>query len=85
METKLSSKGQVVLPVSFRRKLDLREGDALDLRVDGSSIVLTPRRKPSGKARIITDPVTGLPALKAPEGAPVLRSKDVREMLADFP
>ena len=85
METTISSKGQVVLPAAFRRKLDLREGDAIDARVDGGSIVLTPRRKPSGKARIVADPLTGLPALKAPDGAPVLRSKDVRDMLADFP
>jgi AbrB family looped-hinge helix DNA binding protein len=85
METNISSKGQVVLPAALRRRLDLREGDALDVRIDGASIVLTPRRKRAGTPRIITDPVTGLPALKAPDGAPVLRSKDVREMLADFP
>jgi AbrB family looped-hinge helix DNA binding protein len=85
METKFSSKGQVVLPASFRRKLDLRAGDAMEARIDGTSIVLTPRRKRVGKARIVTNPLTGLPALKAPDGAPVLRSKDVREMLADFP
>jgi AbrB family looped-hinge helix DNA binding protein len=85
METKVSSKGQVVLPASFRRKLDLREGDPLDVRIDGASIVLTPRRKRAGQATIVTSPLSGLPALKAPEGAPILRSKDVREMLADFP
>ena len=85
MQTKVSTKGQVVLPGPLRRKLDLRAGDALDVRIDGVAIVLTPRRKRAGKARIVTDPLTGLPALKAPDGAPVLRSKDVGEMLADFP
>jgi AbrB family looped-hinge helix DNA binding protein len=85
MQTRISTKGQVVLPASFRRKLDLREGDALDARIDGAAIVLTPQRKRTGKARIVTSPLTGLPALKAPDGAPVLRSKAVREMLADFP
>lgn len=85
METRVSSKGQVVLPAVFRRKLDLREGDALDVRVDGASLVLTPRRKRAGQAKIVISPLTGLPALKAPKGSPVLRSKDVREMLADFP
>ena len=84
MQTRISTKGQVVLPASFRRKLDLRAGDALDVRIDGAAIVLTPRKR-AGKARIVTDPLTGLPALKAPDGAPVLRSKDVREMLVDFP
>jgi len=85
METRISSKGQVVLPAAFRRKLDLRAGDAIEAHVDGGSIVLTPRRKRSEKATIITDPLTGLPALKAPAGAPILRSKDVLAMLADFP
>jgi AbrB family looped-hinge helix DNA binding protein len=85
METRISSKGQVVLPAAFRRKLDLRPGDAMEAHVDGRSIILAPRRKRAGKARIIIDPLTGLPALKAPDGAPVLRSKDIREMLADFP
>jgi AbrB family looped-hinge helix DNA binding protein len=82
METTISSKGQVVLPAAFRRKLDLRPGDAIEAGVDGSSIILTPRRKRAGKARIVTDPLTGLPALKAPDGAPVLRSRDVRKMLS---
>jgi AbrB family looped-hinge helix DNA binding protein len=85
METTISSKGQVVLPAAFRRKLDLREGDEIDARVDGGSIILTPRRKRAGRARIVSNPLTGLPALKAPDGAPFLRSKDVRDMLADFP
>ena len=85
METKLSSKGQVVLPASLRRKLDIRPGDALEVRIDGRNIVLSPRRKPAGKARIVVSPFSGLPALKGPDGAPVLRSRDVREILADFP
>jgi len=85
METKISSKGQVVLPAAFRRRLDLRAGDSIEARVDGSSIVLTPRRRRAGKARITTDPLTGLPVLDVEGDAPVLTSEDVAEMLADFP
>lgn len=85
MKTKISSKGQVVLPASFRRKLDLRAGDAMEARIDGTSIVLTPRHRRAGKSKIITDPLTGLPVLDVEGDVPVLTSEAVAEMLADFP
>lgn len=40
-------------------------------------------RKRGEQATIVPNPLTGLPALNAPDGAPVLRSKDVLEMLGD--
>jgi AbrB family looped-hinge helix DNA binding protein len=85
MKTKLSTKGQVVLPVQIRRKLGLQTGDPLDTEVEGGRIVLTPRRPRSRKARITVDPVTGLPVLSAGFEAPLLSSKQVREILAEFP
>lgn len=85
MQTKVSTKGQVVLPASVRRKLGLRAGDQLEVKTANGSIVLTPRKRRSKKAIISTDPTTGLPVLKAEPGAPVLTSKQVEEMLADFP
>jgi AbrB family looped-hinge helix DNA binding protein len=85
METKISTKGQVVLPVTLRRKLGLRAGDPLDAKVEAGRIVLTPRRKRKFKARIIKDPITGLPVHDAGPDAPVLTSKMVAEMLTDFP
>ena len=85
MEIKISSKGQVALPAALRRKLDLRAGDAMEVRIDGSSIILTPRRKRAGKARIVVDPVTGFPALTVGGDVPPLTSEQVAEMLADFP
>ena len=42
MKTKISTKGQVVLPSPIRRKLGLRAGDPLDAKVEGDRIVLTP-------------------------------------------
>jgi hypothetical protein len=36
-------------------------------------------------ARIIEDPVTGLPVLDGGPDAPVLTSEMVRELLVDFP
>jgi len=85
METKISTKGQVVLPSRLREKLGLRPGDALEVRLDGDSIVLRPRRPRRRKARIIKDPITGLSVLTAGPGAPKLTSKQVAEILADFP
>ena len=85
MQTKVSTKWQVVLPSAFRQKLGLRPGDALDAKLEGGSIVLTPKRGRRRKARIITDPITGLPVLTLVPGAPVLTSEQVRVILADFP
>ncbi len=85
METKLSTKGQIVLPVQIRRRLGLRTGDPLDTRVEGGRIVLTPRRARSRKVRIVADPVTGLPVLSAGPEAPQLSSKQVQEILSEFP
>ena len=85
MQTKLSSKGQVVLPQPIRRKLGLRPGDPLDARIEGVRIVLTPRRTRSRTGRIIRDPITGMDVLTAGPGAPILTSKQVRELLSEFP
>ncbi len=85
MQTKVSTKGQVVLPGPIRRRLDLRPGDPLDANIEGGRIVLTPRKKRSHRAKIVIDPVSGLPALSAGPDAPTLNSKDVEEILSNFP
>jgi AbrB family looped-hinge helix DNA binding protein len=85
MQTKLSTKGQVVLPGPLRRRLDIRPGDSLDARVENGRIVLIPRNKRKYRVKFVTDPVTGLPALSAGPKAPTLTSKEVEEILANFP
>ncbi len=85
MQTKISTKGQVVLPSPIRRKLGLRAGDPLDAKVEGERIVLTPRRPRSRKVALVVDPISGLPVLSAGAEAPVLSSKQVQELLAEFP
>jgi AbrB family looped-hinge helix DNA binding protein len=85
MTTKLSTKGQVVLPQAIRRKMNLRPGDPLDARIEGDRIVLIPRRKRLRKSRIVIDPVTGLPALTAGPNAPKITNAEVKALLADFP
>jgi AbrB family looped-hinge helix DNA binding protein len=85
MQTKVSTKGQVVLPSPMRRKLGLRAGDSLDASVEAGRIVLTPRRIRSQKVSIFLDPLTGLPVLSAGPDAPLMSSKEVHEILAAFP
>jgi AbrB family looped-hinge helix DNA binding protein len=85
MQTKVSTKGQVVLPHPIRRKLGLRAGDPLDATLEGGCIVLTPHRTRSQKVRILRDPITGLPVLSGGPDAPVLSSKQVQEILSEFP
>lgn len=85
MQTKVSTKGQVVLPGPLRRRLDIRAGDPLDANIENGRIVLTPARKRRLRVKFVTDPVTGLPALSAGPDVPNLTSKEVEEILANFP
>ena len=84
MHTKLSTKGQVVLPSPIRRSLGIRTGDSLDASVEGGRVVLTPRTQRL-KARILVDTLTGLPVLSAQTGEPLLTTKQVREILSSLP
>lgn len=85
METRVSTKGQVVLPGPLRRRLGICAGDQLGVYVEGGRIVLTPRISRARSAKIVTDPLTGLPVLRAEADAPLLSSKEVEEILATFP
>ena len=85
MQTKVSTKGQVVLPGPIRRRLDIRAGDPLDANIEDGRIVLTPQRKRVHRVKLVTDPITGLPALSAGPNAPTLSSREVEEIMANFP
>ena len=85
MQTKLSTKGQVVLPGRIRRELGLQPGDSLDAKVQAGRVMLTPRRKRSRQVRIVVDRITGLPVLSAGPEAPLLTSRQVHEILSEFP
>jgi AbrB family looped-hinge helix DNA binding protein len=85
MQTRVSTKGQIVLPDRLRRRLGIQAGDSLEADIEAGSIVLTPLRKTRRKARIVSDPITGLPVLSAGDDAPMLSSRDVDEILANFP
>jgi AbrB family looped-hinge helix DNA binding protein len=85
MQTRVSTKGQIVLPTQLRRRLNIHPGDPLDIAVEDGRIVLTSPAKPRQTARIVADPITGLPMLTVAPDAPILTSKDVEEMLSNFP
>jgi AbrB family looped-hinge helix DNA binding protein len=84
MVTKISANGEVVIPSSIRRELGLQPGDSLEARVEGQDIVLTPRKVRARKARIVRDPITGLPVLTAGPKAPRLLSVEVIRILNAF-
>jgi AbrB family looped-hinge helix DNA binding protein len=85
MQTKVSTKGQIVLPLPLRRKLGIRAGDRLKISVENDRIMLTQASKPKYEARIVEDPVTGFTAIDLGPDAPTLTSEMVRDLLTDFP
>ena len=85
MTTKISSKGQVVLPGPIRRKLGLRAGDVLEAAVEGDRIVLSRLTPQAQEGRIGVDALTGLPVIKVGAKAQKLTSRQVAELLAEFP
>ena len=85
MEIKLSTKGQIVLAGAIRRRLGLQPDDTIEAKVQAGRVVLTPRKMRFSKVAFLVDPIAGLPVLSAGEGAPHLSSKQVREILAEFP
>ena len=85
MKTRLSGKGQVLIPARIRNRMNLHAGDAIDIRVEGEQIVLVPKQRRAKTARIIKDRLTGFPVLTAGQNAPVLTSEEVARTLPDFP
>ena len=59
MQTRVSTKGQVVLPGPLRRRLGIRAGDPLEANIESGRIVLTLPKKRLHQAKIVTDPITG--------------------------
>jgi len=64
MQTKVSTKGQVVLPGPLRRRLGIRAGDPLEANIEGGRIVLTRPRQ----VKIAIDP--GQSQTKGPAEGP---------------
>ena len=84
MMTKLSTKGQIVLPKQARARLQLRPGVKLICRVHGDSIVLTPEHPAGERPKLARDAKTGLMITKSPAHV-MISSDDVRAALLEFP
>ncbi len=48
MRTKVSSKGQVVIPKEVRDRLGIKPGTILNVKVEGKKIILEPEMEPPG-------------------------------------
>lgn len=42
--TKVTRNGQITLPAGLRRAANIEEGDYIEVRVEGDSLVLTPKK-----------------------------------------
>jgi AbrB family looped-hinge helix DNA binding protein len=83
--TKLSSKGQVVLPRLVRTKLHLVPGTRLVCEIQGDSVVLTPEQPRRLVREYVTDPQTGLRVRKAPDKAEPVTTEMIKALLDDYP
>ncbi len=85
MQTRVSSKGQIVLPLPIRHRLGIQTGDPLDARVEGVNVILSPVKPRRRKGKIVINPRTGLPACHLRKGCPKVTSSTVEKLLEEFP
>lgn len=85
MQIKLSSKGQVVLPLAARNKYHLKAGDKLELVLKENQMTLVPEKPRQRKGKIIKDPITGMATLTFGPNAPTITSEMINKLLEDFP
>jgi AbrB family looped-hinge helix DNA binding protein len=83
--TKLSSKGQLVLPRLVRIKLGLAPGARLLCEVRGNSVVLTPQGRTANRTGYGVNPVSGLRVARQSAGAEPVSSEMIRKLLEEFP
>ena len=85
MTTKLSSRGQLVIPKRIRAKLWLKSGATLHVAEKDGTIVLSPVAERRVVALPRRNPRTRLPQFDLPRGLPKLGEHFVRDALAEFP
>jgi AbrB family looped-hinge helix DNA binding protein len=85
VQIKVSSKGQVVLPITMRNKLRIKEGDTVEAKVDNGNILLIPKKQRKFRTWIGKSPVTGMAVIMSEPGAPKITSEMVAKLMEDFP
>ena len=85
MTTKLSSKGQVVLPRLARTRLNLSAGATLNCEVRDGTIILTPQSSETRRGESVIDEISGLRVAKRTTKSARVTTERVKALLADFP
>jgi AbrB family looped-hinge helix DNA binding protein len=80
--SRLSTKGQLVIPARLRKALNLRPGDQVEIELEGRALIL---RGQSQRAARLKRGKFGRPVLEAAESAPVMTTESVTALLAQLP
>lgn len=75
--SRLSTKGQLVIPARLRKALNLRPGDKVEIRLEGKRLIL---QRESPHAARLRRGRFGRPVLLAAEGAPPMTTENVIEL-----
>jgi AbrB family looped-hinge helix DNA binding protein len=78
----LSTKGQLVIPTQYRRALNLRPGDKVEVTLEGRRLILE-RRSP--RAAKLTRGRFGRPVLVSAPNAPKITTESVNALLDELP
>jgi len=78
----VSTKGQLVIPLHFRKALHLQAGDRVSFSLEGEKLTL--QREQPKRARLVRGKF-GRPVLVAPPGAPPMTPDRVKAILNEFP
>lgn len=79
--SRLSTKGQLVIPARLRKALNLRAGDKIDMKLEGQRLIL--QRGPVNGAKLRRGRF-GRPVLVAAQGAPAMTTERVNALLAEI-
>jgi AbrB family looped-hinge helix DNA binding protein len=80
--SRLSTKGQLVIPARLREALNLRPGDQVEMELEGRALVL---RRQSQRAARLKRGKFGRPVLVAAQSALVMTTESVTALLAELP
>jgi bifunctional DNA-binding transcriptional regulator/antitoxin component of YhaV-PrlF toxin-antitoxin module len=85
MQTKVSPKGRVALPVTLCHCLGIRAGDRLEATIEAGRIVLTPRKVYVRRPKIAGDSVRAGTLSRYGARSSVVTRKEIEEILAYLP
>jgi AbrB family looped-hinge helix DNA binding protein len=80
--SRLSTKGQLVIPAQLREALNLRPGDKVEMKLEGRRLVL---QRATPRAASLRPGKFRRPVLVAIQGAPVMTTESVNALLEELP